>query len=95
MCIPVHSPWLPRNIDVSKTALIILIMAGHFLDRPLIWCVTVSGTEVALHTWYPTLIINNNYLKKAELIMLEAMVRATYIFVEYSREPAASSQLLA
>ena len=30
----VHSPWLPGYIDVAQTVLIILQMAGLFLDRP-------------------------------------------------------------
>ena len=34
MCIPVHSPWLPGNINVVQTVLIVLAMAGLFLDRP-------------------------------------------------------------
>ena len=34
MHIPVHSPWLPGYIDVVQTVLIILTMAGLFLDRP-------------------------------------------------------------
>ena len=38
MCIPVHSPWLPGNINVAQTILIILTMAGLFLDSHiLIW----------------------------------------------------------
>ena len=36
MCIPVHSPWLPGYIDVTQTVLIILTVAGLFLDRPCI-----------------------------------------------------------
>ena len=37
--IPVHSPWLPGYIDVVQTVLIILTMAGLFLDRPCTtWC---------------------------------------------------------
>ena len=34
MRIPVHFPWLPGYIDVAQTVLIILTMAGLFLDRP-------------------------------------------------------------
>ena len=33
MYIPVHSPWLPGYIDVVQTILVILTMAGLFLDR--------------------------------------------------------------
>ena len=33
MHIPVHSHWLPGYIDVTHTILIILTMAGPFLDR--------------------------------------------------------------
>ena len=40
MCIPVHSPWLPGYINVAQISLIILIMAGLFLDRPRV-CVCV------------------------------------------------------
>ena len=34
MCIPVHSPWLPGYINVSKTVRLIVTMAGLFPDRP-------------------------------------------------------------
>ena len=34
MHIPVHSPWLPGYIRVRQTVLIILRMAGLFLDKP-------------------------------------------------------------
>ena len=34
MCFPVHSPWLPGYIDVTRTVLVILIMTGLFPDRP-------------------------------------------------------------
>ena len=34
MHISVHSPWLPGYIDVTQTVLVILTMAGLFLDRP-------------------------------------------------------------
>ena len=34
MRVPIHSPWLPGYIDVMQTILIILTMAGLFLDRP-------------------------------------------------------------
>ena len=40
VCIPVHSPWLPGYISVVQTILIILTMAGLFLDRPHV-CVCV------------------------------------------------------
>ena len=33
MCTPVPSPWLPGYIDVTQTILIVLTMAGLFLDR--------------------------------------------------------------
>ena len=36
MHIPVHSLWLPGYIDVVQTFLVILTMAGLFLDRPRI-----------------------------------------------------------
>ena len=34
MCIPVYNPWLPGYINVAQIILIILTMAGLFLDRP-------------------------------------------------------------
>ena len=34
MCFPVHSPWLPGDINVMQTILVILTMAAIFLDRP-------------------------------------------------------------
>ena len=34
MHIPVHCPWLPANIDVTQTVLIVLTIVGLFLDRP-------------------------------------------------------------
>ena len=34
MCIPVYSPWLPGYINVAHTVLVILTMAGIFLDIP-------------------------------------------------------------
>ena len=33
MCVPVHSPWLPGYVDVTQTILVILTVAGLFLDR--------------------------------------------------------------
>ena len=36
MHIPVQSPWMPGYIDVTQTALVMLIMAGLCLDRPRI-----------------------------------------------------------
>ena len=37
MCIPVLSPWLLGYLDVVQTGLIIVMMAGPFPDRPLIY----------------------------------------------------------
>ena len=37
MHIPVHSPWLLDYIDVGKTGLVTLTMAGLFPDRPCIY----------------------------------------------------------
>ena len=34
MCIPVHSPGLPGDINAAQTILVILTTAGLFLDRP-------------------------------------------------------------
>ena len=39
MHIPVHSPWLPGNIDVTQTVLIVLTMAGLFPDSPCMWLI--------------------------------------------------------
>ena len=36
MNIPVHSPWLPCHINVLKTILVILTMAGLCQDRPCV-----------------------------------------------------------
>ena len=37
MLIPVPSPWLPGYINVMQTILVVLTMAGLFLDRPCIY----------------------------------------------------------
>ena len=34
MRIPVHSPWLPGYADIAQTTLVIITMAGLFLDSP-------------------------------------------------------------
>ena len=34
MGIPVHSPWLPSNVNVMQIILVIVTMAGVFPDRP-------------------------------------------------------------
>ena len=34
MCVPVHSPWLLGYVNVVQTVLVILTMAGLFVDRP-------------------------------------------------------------
>ena len=39
---PVHSPWLPGYINVVQTILIILTMAGLFLDRPHCICLLLK-----------------------------------------------------
>ena len=42
MHIPVHSAWLPGYINVRQTVvLVILTMAGSFVDRPFIWSLLV------------------------------------------------------
>ena len=43
--IPVHSPWLPGYIDVVQTVLVMLTMAGLFLDRPYISVLYMYNTE--------------------------------------------------
>ena len=50
--IPVHSPWLPGYINVVQTILVILTMAGLFLDRPHIPLLHTNVTVVSLHLWY-------------------------------------------
>ena len=47
MCIPVHSPWLPADIYVMQTILIILTMTALFLDRPHIWIYIF----IYIHIW--------------------------------------------
>ena len=37
MQIPVHSPWLPGYTGIMQTILVLLTMAGLFLDRPHIY----------------------------------------------------------
>ena len=37
MCVPIHFPWLPGYISVTQTVLVILTMAGLFLNRPHIY----------------------------------------------------------
>ena len=44
MYIPVHSPWLPSYINVTKTVPVILKIAGLFLDRPCINALFVTRT---------------------------------------------------
>ena len=49
MRILVHSPWLPAYIDIKQIILVILIMAGLFLDRPHMRC--SGGNSFLLWTW--------------------------------------------
>ena len=57
MHIPVHSPWLPGYIHVAQTILVMLTMAGRFLDTPHIvvynfWndiTMTSSPVEISFH----------------------------------------------
>ena len=39
MHIPVHSPWLPGDIDVVQTGLVIFTMAGRFPDITVFWSI--------------------------------------------------------
>ena len=32
-----HSPWLPGDMDITQTVLVMLTMAGLFVDRPCIY----------------------------------------------------------
>ena len=59
MCIPVHSPWLPGYIDVMRTILIIITMAGLFPYRlripwviftVIVYSVQIQGTHI---NWSP------------------------------------------
>ena len=52
MLIPVHSLWLPRYINVAQTLLIILIMAGLFLDRPHIRLYEIMISESMIASRY-------------------------------------------
>ena len=45
MCIPVHSPWLPVYNDVAQTILVILTVAGIFLDTQVYICIYVYITS--------------------------------------------------
>ena len=55
MCIPVSSPWLPGYIDVMQTILIILTMAGLFLDRLCIYWLCIKGGGRSFSTTYEKL----------------------------------------
>ena len=52
---PVHSPWLPGYINATQTVLVILTMAGLFLDRPHIYTlathVTWGRSKLKGHAW--------------------------------------------
>ena len=55
--IPVHSPWLPSHVKVTQTVLIILTLAGFFLDRP--HTINLLKTKLwkkqivmEIHSWY-------------------------------------------
>ena len=50
MLVLVHSPWLPGDIDVVQTILVILTMAGLFLDRPHILVSVPSKAEPEART---------------------------------------------
>ena len=61
MLIPVHSPWPAGYIDVLQTILVIVTMAGLFLDRP--WYVNNNKyyTALEIKLWKATcrmLIVN-------------------------------------
>ena len=62
MCIPVHCPWLRGYIDVVQTILVILTMAGLFLDRTCIyiyikpnmssyWCLQLQCRNIYTIQW--------------------------------------------
>ena len=55
MRIPVHSPWVSGYIDVMKTDVIRVIMAGLFLDRPCMCLEDYIMLELCmwhLHSWH-------------------------------------------
>ena len=54
MDVPVHSPWLSGYIDVAQTILIILTMAGFFLDRPHIEIMHTLRTFCKYRWYKPT-----------------------------------------
>ena len=45
MCIPVHSPWMPGDINVEQTV-VMLTMVGLFLDRPGIYHIQWKTTQL-------------------------------------------------
>ena len=70
MRIPVHSPWLPGYIDVvTKTILIILTMAGLFLDRSHMYHFYAISNQMKIYIMMPyfldcsyvSALININY----------------------------------
>ena len=58
MRIPVHSPWLPGYINVIQTILVVLMMAGLFLEQPqYIYTPTHKDFATSLTTRFWDLII--------------------------------------
>ena len=56
MHLPVHSPWLPGYIDVTQTILVILTMAGLFLDRPhkhAVKPIVKKPSQLFVYSWQP------------------------------------------
>ena len=47
MSIPVHSPWLPGYLNVTQTILVILTMAGIFLDQ----LICIVSTNIIFNYW--------------------------------------------
>ena len=79
MCIPVHSSWLPGNIDVTQTILIILTMAGLFQDRSCVYTHTHTHTHTNLTTGVSTVGLrlakwNNNTPYLPKLVTLKRVL---------------------
>ena len=60
MCIPVHCPWLPGYINVTQTVLIILTMAGLFLER---------SSMIYLYKWsnWPNYLNNSGHTEWSQI----------------------------
>ena len=73
MCIPVHSPWLPGYTDVTQTVLIILTMAGLFLDRPL-YALCITSLFYRWVNWGEMLFVQSHIVDGRSWIHTEAVL---------------------